>query len=117
MDDYIRFTLLGTKPDVALEPLRSLQDPETYEVRMTMYYYMNDQYGIHFDYNYTEAPKCPIGYAQPNWCMTEDMVCTQLLIRLTMPFCLLFPTFVAMQANATSRAFNYPHQVAAFYAM
>lgn len=75
VDDYIRFTLLGVKPDIAQEPLRSLQDPETYEVRMTMYYYMNDQYGVHFDYNYTEGDKCTIGYATPNWCMTENMVC------------------------------------------
>jgi len=93
VDDYIRFTLLGVKPDIAQEPLRSLQDPETYEVRMTMYYYMNDQYGVHFDYNYTEGDKCTIGYATPNWCMTENM------------------------ANATYRAFNYPHQVATYYAM
>jgi hypothetical protein len=39
VDAYIQWTLYGVKPDVASPPLRSLQDPETDGVRMTMFYY------------------------------------------------------------------------------
>ena len=50
VDLYIQYTLYGTKPGIAREPLRSLQIPETDAVRMTMYYY-NQTY---FPHNYTE---------------------------------------------------------------
>lgn len=109
LDDYIQFTLFGIKdgPESgAKRPYKSLQvggDPayhSKYEcanrtnfknlgcegIRMTMFYY-NQNY---FKWNYTEAYGC--GSILDNWCMTESF------------------------ANATYRGFNYPHQIASYYA-
>ena len=95
LDEYIRWTLYGTKDDVAKPPLKSLQlRPEdggdTDGVRLTMFYYNQ----THFDWNYTEAAECGnaagLNY---NWCMTENI------------------------ANATYRGFNYPYPIASYYAM
>jgi hypothetical protein len=39
LDQYVENTLLGTKPDTATPPLFSLQDPNTYRVFMTVWYF------------------------------------------------------------------------------
>ena len=105
IDEYIQWTLYGVKPDTAKPPLKSLQIREDEEgdvdgIRMTMFYY-NCSSGRtcsattsgHFDWDYTEADKCPMPFGGPTWCMTENM------------------------ANATYRGFNVPHQTASYWAM
>jgi len=105
VDEYIQWTLYGVKPDTAKPPLKSLQIREDEEgvdavsvdgIRMTMFYYakdLNNHSSGHFGWNYTEADKCHMPFGGPTWCMTEDM------------------------ANATYRGFNYPHQIASYWAM
>jgi len=98
----------GVKPDTAKPPLKSLQIREDEVaaglasaadvdgVRMTMFYYasdLNNHSSGHFDWAYTEADKCHKPFGGPTWCMTENM------------------------ANATYRGFNYPHQIASYWAM
>ena len=91
LDEYIKHTLYGVKPDTAAAPLKSLQLPEPNNgIRMTMFYY-NQTY---FAWNYTESAECEVkAHLNYCWCMTES------------------------QANATYRGFNYPHQIAVWYAM
>jgi hypothetical protein len=78
-DDYVKWTLFGTKPATAKGPLRSLQEPDTWGVRMTMYYYCatpgtcDGSTGEDFRYNYTEEDKCSMPVGGPIWCMTENM--------------------------------------------
>jgi len=67
-DEYIQSTLFGVKPATAKGPLRSLQLPDTYEVRMTVYYYCATpgsctDSGEGFAYAYPEQDKCsaPVG--------------------------------------------------------
>jgi hypothetical protein len=108
VDDYIKYTLYGVKPDTAKPPLKSLQiRPEDLEqgtghdldgIRMTMFYYnqtISNSTSGHWNFNYTEASKCHTPGIQggPNWCMTEAL------------------------ANATYRAFNFPHHTASYFAM
>lgn len=108
IDEYIRWTLYGVKPDTASPPLKSLQireeelaagevDAEAVDgVRMTMFYYsanLSNSSSGHFGWDYTEADKCHKPFGSPTWCMTENM------------------------ANATYRGFNYPHQIASYWAM
>ena len=106
VDEYIEWTLYGVKPDTASWPLKSLQiredevDESNAEsvdgIRMTMFYYdkdLNNHTSGHFDWAYSEADKCHKPFGGPTWCMTENM------------------------ANATYRGFNYPHQIASYWAM
>ena len=100
-DDYIKFTLFGLKPGTAKAPLRSLQEPDSFAVRMTMYYYCATPgscpeaagAGEGWPYAFVEQDKCDAPVGGPIWCMVESM------------------------ANATYRGFNYPHQAASWYAM
>ena len=80
LDEYVAYTLYGTKPETAHAPLKSLQLPHPNNgVRMTLYYYNQD----YFPYNYSEQIECgEEGGLNFNWCMTEA------------------------QANATYRGFN-----------
>ena len=101
VDEYIHSTLYGVKPDVAKPPYKSLQIREGEEgdvdgIRMTMFYYdvnISNSSSGHFAWNYSEADKCAEPFGGPTWCMTENM------------------------ANATYRGFNYPHQIASYWAM
>ena len=102
IDDFIQWTLYGIKTDTAKPPYKSLQIREDESsdqvdaIRMTMFYYTPDHDNHtsgHFDYNYTEADKCGKPFGSPVWCMTEKM------------------------ANATYRGFNFPHQIASYWAM
>jgi len=54
---------------------------------------LNNHTSGHFDWAYTEADKCHLPFGSPVWCMTEDL------------------------SEQTYRAFNYPHQVATYWAM
>ena len=91
VDEYIASTLYGIKPDHAKPPFKSLQLPDPNNgVRMTLFYYNQ----THFEWNYSCANECgTVAGLNYNWCMTEA------------------------QANATYRGFNYPHQIATWYAM
>ena len=91
VDEYIANTLYGTNPESAKPPLKSLQLPEPNNgVRMTLFYYNQ----THFEWNYSCDYECGVvAGLNYNWCMTEA------------------------QANATYRGFNYPHQIATWYAM
>ena len=106
VDEYIQYTLYGVKFDSAKPPFRSLQITEDQAradaslpvdgVRMTMYYYseeLSNTTSGHFLHNYSEADKCHKPFGSPTWCMTENM------------------------SNATYRGFNYPHQIASYWAM
>jgi len=118
LDDYVKWTLYGIKEDTAKPPFKSLQiRPEDCDpalgnqngsqcgnedgIRMTMYYYgtaFNNSAGGdsgHWPYNYSEANKigAPGIEGGPNWPMTESM------------------------ANATYRAFNFPHHVTTYLSL
>ena len=128
LDDYVKWTLFGVKtPDNcpkcgAKAPFKSLQirpedcDPEQGDapgnqcghedgIRMTMYYYNMPSAGPppvfdfnssgHFPYSYPEADKvgAPGLEGGPNWPMNEGM------------------------ANATYRAFNFPHHVTTYLSL
>ena len=107
IDEYIAATLYGIKTDTAKPPYKSLQIREDEGpngtvphdvdgIRMTMFYYakdLNNHSSGHFPWEYTEADKCHKPFGGPTWCMTENM------------------------ANATYRGFNYPHQIASYWAM
>ena len=109
LDDYVKWTLYGVKPDIAKPPLKSLQiRPEDClaspcdldGIRMTMYYYnsytdLNASYSGHFDYEYKEANKIGANGIEggPNWPMTEQL------------------------ANATYRVFNFPHHTMTYLAL
>ena len=74
LDEYVAETLLGLKNDTAKAPLRSLQIPETFRIRMSMFYYQNysNPNLTHFAWNYTEKDECEVvGGLNYNWCMTE----------------------------------------------
>jgi len=108
LDQYIKWTLYGVKPDTALPPLKSLQirpgepgmETEVDGIRGTMYYYSNAakpsrNYSGHFNYDYKMQPYCGLDGIEggPNWCMSE------------------------YNANSTGRVFNYPHHTASYYNM
>lgn len=122
LDDYVKWTLYGVKtPETcpkchALPPYKSLQiRPEDCDpalgskngsqcgledtIRMTMYYYDTDDkaynWSGHWAYDYKEADKIGAKGIEggPNWPMTESM------------------------ANATYRAFNFPHHVTTYLAL
>jgi hypothetical protein len=63
LDLYVADTLLGTKPDTATPPFFSLQDPETWRIFMTVFYF--DKSPLNATGYYTETAKCTIG---PSWC-------------------------------------------------
>lgn len=95
VDDYIKWTLYGIKPDTAKPPLRALQvlEPngtdhdgnplpesaytsgngkvDTDGIRMTMYYYGADlgktNTSGHFEYDYKESDKCSRPFGGPTW--------------------------------------------------
>lgn len=120
LDEYVKWTLYGVKPDTAKPPLKSLQiRPEDCDpalgnkngsqcgnedgIRMTMYYYWTYNsnqagaysYSGHFYHNYSEANKigAPGIEGGPNWPMTESL------------------------ANSTYRVFNFPHHVTTYLAL
>jgi hypothetical protein len=90
LDDYIAYTLYGTKD--GKPHTMGLQYPHPNNgVRLTVYYYCDTppcEEAPHFPYNYTEQKECGSeGGLNYNWCMNEKI------------------------SNATYRGFNYPHQV------
>jgi len=108
LDEFIRWTLYGVKPDTAKPPLKSLQirydepgmEDKADGIRMTMYYY--DHAGNpsgnssgQFPYDYKMADHCGLHGIEggPNWCMSESL------------------------ANETDRVFNLPHHTASYYGM
>ena len=109
LDEYVQYTLYGTKPDTAKPPYQSVQIREdevgvgrpVNGIRMSMFYYNGSgSAGIppgntsgNFDYNYTEVDKCDKPFGGPTWCMPQK------------------------RANATYRAFNYPHQCAVYWSL
>ena len=108
LDEYVAKTLYGVKPGIASAPLKSLQLPDPDNgIRMTLYYYCLNvtEPGVHpgdghcaaapyWPWDYSEQNECgDAGTLNYNWCMTE------------------------LQANATYRGFNYPHQIATYYAL
>lgn len=123
LDDYVKWTLFGIKTPEncptchAKPPYKSLQirpedcDPALGKtegsqcgnedgIRMTMYYYYsytvrNYSWSGHFPYDYKEADKINARGIEggPNWPMTESL------------------------ANATYRAFNFPHHVTTYLAL
>jgi len=95
VDEYIRWTLYGVKPDTASPPLKSLQireeevaageaDAESVDgVRMTMFYYncsgpkgappCSDASSGHFAWRYSEADKCHKPFGGPT-CLEAEYV-------------------------------------------
>lgn len=110
VDTYINSTLLGkskTCGGECADPYFSLQDPVTYKVLMTVFYFHYDaafkvaqQHAFNGKPYYTELDKCTIG---PSWCA--------------------FNAFADGKTNASFwrpadyRQYNYPHQIASYYAM
>jgi hypothetical protein len=96
LDDYIAYTLYGSKPDKPHTMGLQYQQPNN-GVRLTVYYYCESppcDEAPHFPYNYTEQKQCGSeGGLNYNWCMDEKI------------------------SNASYRGFNYPHQIASYYAM
>lgn len=82
LDTYVRDTLLGTKPDTATPPLFALQDPDTWRILMTVWYF-DKQPDNSTDY-YQETDKCHIG---PSWCAFNSPWCNPVR---SVPFIALF---------------------------
>lgn len=110
IDTYINSTLLGkskTCGGECADPYFSLQDPVTYKILMTVFYFHYDSnYKVaqQHTYNgkpfYKELDKCTIG---PSWCA--------------------FNAFADGKSDPKSwrpadyRQYNYPHQIASYLAM
>ena len=60
---YVNATLLGVKPDTATPPLFSLQDPVSWRILMTVWYYEKSPQNT--TGYYQELDKCTMG---PSWC-------------------------------------------------
>jgi hypothetical protein len=104
LDLYVADTLLGTKPDTATPPLFSLQDPETWRIFMTVFYF--DKSPLNATGYYQETDKCKIG---PSWCAFNSPWCN--------PNWCALPPGAGSWAPATYRQYNAPHQTAVYYAL
>jgi hypothetical protein len=102
LDQYVSDTLLGTKPDVADPPLFSLQNPYTWRIFMTVFYF--DKTPLNSTGYYSETDKCKIG---PSWCAFNSPWCNP-------EWCALAPN---AWAPATYRQYNHPHQASTYLAL
>ena len=105
LDQYVSATLLGTKPDTASPPLFSLQDPETWRIFMTVWYF--DKSPLNATDYYKETDKCTIG---PSWCAFNSPWCNP-------QWCALPPGGSGGWSPATYRQYNFPHQTAVYLAL
>jgi len=101
VDDYIRLTLYGSKPNASYlaQPHFQLQEASTDRILMTVFYYhytsdfhTAQQHNYNGTPYYTELDKCTIG---PSWCS----------------FNALTPTTPSDWHPADYRVYNVPHQV------
>jgi len=104
LDQYVNATLLGVKADTATPPLFSLQDPATWRIFMTVWYY--DHAGLNTTSYYQETDKCKIG---PSWCAFNSPWCNP-------EWCAL-PPQAGGWAPATYRQYNFPHQIATYWSL
>lgn len=95
LDAYVNWTLQGVKPDTALPPLFSLQDPVTQRILMTVFYFDNPL--LNTTNYYTETDKCTF---YPSWCSFNSP----------------FPGHPASWI-AEYRQFNFPHQASVYMAL
>jgi hypothetical protein len=105
LDEYVNATLLGIKPDTATPPYFSLQDPESWRIFMTVWYF--DKVPLNSTNYYEETDKCTIG---PSWCAFNSPWCNP-------NWCALPPGGKSGWAPATYRQFNFPHQVAVYWSL
>lgn len=70
LDEYVNATLLGIKTDTAQAPFFSLQDPDTWRIYMTLFYF--DRSPENTTGYYTETDKCNIS---PSWCAFNSPWC------------------------------------------
>ena len=103
LDLYVNATLLGVKPDTATPPLFSLQDPVSWRILMTVWYF--DKVPLNSTGYYTETDKCNIA---PSWCAFNSPWCN--------------PSWCALPPGggwepASYRQYNAPHQIAVYYSL
>ena len=77
LDSYVNNTLLGIKTDTASPPFFSLQDPVTWRIFMTVWYF--DRSPENTTGYYTELDKCTMG---PSWCAFNAPWCRESLRHL-----------------------------------
>jgi hypothetical protein len=114
LDQYVADTLLGTKPDTATPPLFSLQDPVTWRILMTVWYYeKSPQNSTGY---YQELNKCRIG---PSWCAFNTPWCDH-----ASGWCASAPGGQGAALGwppgwtpASYRQYNFPHQIATYHAL
>lgn len=104
LDEYVNATLLGVKPDTATPPLFSLQDPVTWRIFMTVWYF--DKSPLNATGYYEETDKCTIG---PSWCAFNSPWCNP-------EWCAL-PPGSGGWSPATYRQYNFPHQIATYWSL
>jgi len=105
LDSYVANTLLGTKPDTATPPLFALQDPDTWRILMTVWYF--DKSPENSTGYYLETDKCTMG---PSWCAFNSPWCNP-------HWCALPPSSSSEWEPASYRQFNFPHQIATYWAL
>ena len=116
LDDYVSETLLGVKPDTATPPLFSLQDPDTFRILMTVWYYEKNP--LNATGYYEELNKCRIG---PSWCAFNTPWCDHASGWCAAPP----PPPENLTARgwppgwqpASYRQYNFPHQIATYYSL
>eukprot|EP00873_Tetraselmis_striata_P027364 jgi/Tetstr1/447628/TSEL_034988.t1 len=141
VDEYIRWTLYGTKPGVAQPPLLSLQDPDTDGIRMTMFYYPDPLPDGAADAlpeaDQSAGPVFPlpdrpwmvtsaIGNSSP-YALSNAPPAGKLGVpfpynytemdKCRMPVSGPIWCMAPAMANATYRGYNVPHQTAVYWAM
>ena len=115
LDEYVNATLLGVKPDTATPPLFSLQDPVTWRILMTVWYYEKSPENA--TGYYEELDKCTMG---PSWCAFNTPWCDH-----ASGWCAAPPPRDPAVASgwppgwtpASYRQYNFPHQIATYYAL
>ena len=122
LDQYVSDTLLGVKPDTATPPLFSLQDPVTWRILMTVWYYEKNP--LNATGYYQELNKCRIG---PSWCAFNTPWCDH-----ASGWCAApppppppppqAPAGAALGwppgwTPASYRQYNFPHQIATYHAL
>lgn len=119
LDDYITFTLMGTKPE-QMAPQFSLQDPATDRILMTLFYF--DRPKLNETPYYQETDKCQI---YPSWCAFNAPWCNPLYCSFEGHAAAGAGTVAATAASPPSkypdpwiaeyRQFNSPHQISVYY--
>ena len=116
LDEYVNVTLLGVKTETtATPPFFSLQDPISWHILMTVWYY--EKSPMNTSNYYQELDKCKIG---PSWCSFNSPWCDH-----ASGWCAVSPPRDPSISSGwpsgwtpnSYRQYNFPHQIAVYHAL